>query len=151
MNPLLSLFESEPTITIAEGEEILSEGKPVDTLYVLIAGDVEILKGTHRVNIITEPGSIFGEMSYLLNKPATATVRAMKYSCFYKVDAGFAWSHPEIYRHVAVQLSIRLAAITDYLSGLETKLSSEGKKSRVAEEISDQLRRVEDIAFKNNT
>lgn len=147
MNQLLSLFENEPTITIPEGQDLLVEGKPVDMLFVLIAGEAEILKDGKRINIISEPGSIFGEMSYLLNRPATASVRASKYSCFYRIDAGFAWSHPEIYKHVSMQLAMRLAAVSNFLGDLETKLAAVGNKSNVAEEVSEQLKKLEDLAL----
>lgn len=143
MNTLLKLFENEPTITIPEGDVILKEGHPVDTLYVLIAGEVEVLKGDTCVNRITEPGSIFGEMSYLLNQNASASLRAGKYTCLYKVDAGFAWSHPEVFRYVAVQLAARLQANTQFLINLEDKLVKEGGKVQLATEIAAELKKIE--------
>lgn len=143
MNPLLKLFENEPTITIPEGEVILREGHPVNTLYVLIAGEVEVLKGDTCVNRISEPGSLFGEMSYLLNQDASATLRAGKYTCLYKIDTGFAWSHPEIFRYVSVQLAARLQANTQFLIKLEERLSKEGEKVHLATEIAKELKNIE--------
>lgn len=143
MNTLLKLFENEPTITVPEGEVILREGHAVDTLYVLIAGEIEVVKGEACVNRVTEPGSLFGEMSYLLNQNASASLRAGKYTCLYKVDAGFAWSHPEIFRYVAVQLAARLQANTRFLMKLEERLIKEGEKVQLAAEIAEELKKIE--------
>ena len=60
----------------AAGTILLSEGETSGRRYVLAEGTVEVLRGDTQVAIIRGAGSIFGEMSVLLNRPHTATVRA---------------------------------------------------------------------------
>ena len=61
---------------VAAGTEVLHEGGRTGHLYVLIEGRLEVVKGDTVVASITEPGAVLGEMSVLLDKPHTATVRA---------------------------------------------------------------------------
>ena len=58
------------------GTILLSEGDTSGRLYVLAEGAVEVLRGDTQVAVIKGAGSIFGEMSVLLGRPHTATVRA---------------------------------------------------------------------------
>lgn len=116
MKPVLELFQGEQIVECKVGEKILIEGQNCHTLYVLISGSVEIRKGHMPVGRIAEPGSIFGEMSVLLDIPHTADVEVVENSFFYLADTGFIWSHPEFYKHVCIQLAARLRAVTQYLA-----------------------------------
>ena len=53
----------------APGTVLLSEGETSGRLYVLAEGSVEVLRGDTQVALIGEAGSVFGEMSVLLNRP----------------------------------------------------------------------------------
>ncbi|RYZ92303.1 MAG: cyclic nucleotide-binding domain-containing protein, partial [Proteobacteria bacterium] len=48
------------------GQVILPEGERLGKLYVLIGGQVEIIRERTQVTHVDEPGSIFGEMAVLL-------------------------------------------------------------------------------------
>jgi CRP/FNR family cyclic AMP-dependent transcriptional regulator len=63
--------------TLAEGEVLISEGDPVVSLYELRSGMVEVLRDDARIAIVADRGAMFGEISLLLDCPATATVRAV--------------------------------------------------------------------------
>jgi CRP/FNR family transcriptional regulator, cyclic AMP receptor protein len=54
---------------ISAGTLVIREGGTSGHLYVLIAGQLEVLKGDTVVANISEPGAIVGEMSVLLEKP----------------------------------------------------------------------------------
>jgi len=56
---------------------LLPEGQTSGHLYVLKSGSIEVLRGEMQVAVVEEPGAVFGEMSVLLNRPHTATVRAL--------------------------------------------------------------------------
>ena len=62
--------------TFAPGTVLLAEGETSGRLYILAEGSVEVLRGDTQVALVGEAGSVFGEMSVLLNRPHTATVRA---------------------------------------------------------------------------
>jgi PAS domain S-box-containing protein len=67
----------EKYVTVYErGKYLFLEGDDSQDLYVLISGHVEILKGDKKLDEITEPGALFGELSFLLGAKRTATARA---------------------------------------------------------------------------
>jgi PAS domain S-box-containing protein len=66
------------TIAFSQGDTLFSEGDASQDLFILVSGELEILKGNKRVATIHESGSSFGEMSFLLGDRRTATVKAAK-------------------------------------------------------------------------
>ena len=62
-----------PQRKVAAGEVLLEEGKRAGVLLILIEGAVEIVKGDYQIDLISEPGAVFGEISVLLDTPHTAT------------------------------------------------------------------------------
>ncbi|MEA2083379.1 MAG: cyclic nucleotide-binding domain-containing protein [Thermodesulfobacteriota bacterium] len=54
-------------VEFRSGDVIFLEGDETTDLYVLISGHVILIKGNMNISEISEPGSIFGEMAYLLN------------------------------------------------------------------------------------
>jgi PAS domain S-box-containing protein len=63
-------------ISIASGQTIFLEGDDSQDLYILVAGQVEIFKGDKKIRVITEEGSVFGEVSFFLGDRRTASVKA---------------------------------------------------------------------------
>ena len=60
-------------------EVVVAEGRPTDGLYLLMSGEVEVsLQGKPLATL--SDGEIFGEMSLLSQKPASATVSARRRS-----------------------------------------------------------------------
>ena len=66
------------TLSFSKGDTLFSEGDESQDLYILVSGELEILKGNKRVATIHESGASFGEMSFLLGDKRTATVKATK-------------------------------------------------------------------------
>ena len=60
-----------------KGHILFSEGDEAHDLFVLISGELEIIKGNMKISEIKEPGGFFGEMSLLLGSNRTATVKAL--------------------------------------------------------------------------
>ncbi|MBW2016265.1 MAG: cyclic nucleotide-binding domain-containing protein [Deltaproteobacteria bacterium] len=58
------------------GHIIFLEGDDAQDLYILVSGELEIIKGNMKINEIKEKGALFGEMSFLLDSKRTATARA---------------------------------------------------------------------------
>jgi len=59
------------------GELIIKEGDTGKGFFVLRFGTLEVLKGNNLIVQIDTPGSIFGEMSDILEKPRTCNVKAV--------------------------------------------------------------------------
>lgn len=62
--------------TFESGDTICEEGENEETFYVLLEGMVSVIKEGQRVASIDESGSIFGEMSAILDGERTATIEA---------------------------------------------------------------------------
>ena len=86
MSGLLDLVKDRPIRQFGPGEIVLEEGGQTGVMFVLIAGDVEVLKDEVCVATASQPGVVFGEMSALLGGPHSATVRARVHSTFAVVD-----------------------------------------------------------------
>src|SRR3977135_1912818 len=86
-------------------------------LFFLIDGEVEVTKDDVPLAEITEPGSVFGEMSALLGTSHRASVRAVTSSSFYVVEDGRRCLeiHPVVAMHVSEILARRLDALNRYL------------------------------------
>jgi CRP-like cAMP-binding protein len=76
MASILDSCNGAPQQEFAPGTILISEGETSGRLYVLAEGTVEVLRGDTPVAVIAGASSIFDEMSVLLNRPHTATVRA---------------------------------------------------------------------------
>ena len=77
------------TTTIPAGTFLMREGEPGDTLYIIIDGELEILKsqgGTERVIATRGPGEVIGEMAVLQRAPRFASVRTLRDSRLFMID-----------------------------------------------------------------
>jgi CRP/FNR family transcriptional regulator, cyclic AMP receptor protein len=113
---------------VAAGTEVLHEGGRTGHLYVLIEGRLEVTKGDTVVASITEPGAVLGEMSVLLDKPHTATVRAAADSVIYEIDdaASFLHKQPAVAILIAKMLAQRLNVANTYLADLKQQYAGHG-------------------------
>jgi PAS domain S-box-containing protein len=62
--------------TYQKGDTLFVEGDESQDLYFLVSGHLEVLKGDKKIAEITEPGALFGELSFLLGAKRTATIQA---------------------------------------------------------------------------
>jgi len=123
------------------GTILLSEGDTSGRLYVLAEGTVEVLRGDTQVALIKGAGSIFGEMSVLLGRPHTATVRAASpVNAYVFEDAeSFLRSHPEIAFFLGRLLAERLNAATTYLVDLKRQFEGHGNHLGMVGEVLETL------------
>ena len=120
MSAILNACQGVAARTIEPGALLFSEGTQDGMLYVLVNGEVEILKGDFQVNTVTEPGALFGEMSLQLGIPHMATVRARK-SCQVRViedGDGFLRSNAAISFDLLKLMAGRLHGVTNHLTNL---------------------------------
>ena len=71
-NPELERY----AVNFRAGQTIFLEGDESQDLYILVSGRVDIIKGNTKIAETSEPGSIIGEMSFLLGESRTASIKA---------------------------------------------------------------------------
>ena len=121
-----------PAIRFDDGIALLVEGESSGRLYVLVDGEVEVLRGDTRVMVANQPGAIFGEISTLLGEPHSATVKTVKPSTMYVIDDAekFLQDHPNLALVVARLLAQRLSTATTYLVSLKRQFEGSGDQIR---------------------
>ncbi len=99
---------------------LVDEGGQAGSIWLLVKGEMQVLKGDVEVTLISDPGAMIGEMSALLDAPYSATVRAVVDSRLRHVADGRGWlaSDPKISALIAVELAQRLRLATTYLADL---------------------------------
>ena len=126
MSVILQLIAGHPVKHFATGELIIEQGTASGPLYVLIQGEIEVLRDQVRVAKTAAPGNIFGEMSVLLGTPHHATVRTLQPSSLAVIAKPFEFltSSPEATLQVARLLATRINALNQYL--VDVKRQYEG-------------------------
>lgn len=117
MSEILSLCQGVPEVTYQSGETIILEGEPTPKLVILKEGAVEVIRGGFTIASIGDPGAIFGEISVILRRPHSATVRASGQATLYVVDNpdSFLWQRAEVNFHIMRMLAERLVAVNEHL------------------------------------
>jgi PAS domain S-box-containing protein len=109
--------------TFGTGEMMLVEGDDSQDLYILVSGELDVLKGNKKMWEIAEPGSIFGEMSFLMGTKRTATVKAkndVEAICIPKKQVTtFLNEFPDVARDIAKLLAKRLGEASQVVYGLK--------------------------------
>ena len=90
-----------------------------------------------QVTHVDEPGSVFGEMSVLLDQPYSATVKALSDVKAYVIDDafGFLKQHPEAALELATLLARRLYYTTAYLVDLQQQAAGRRQDLDVVDRI----------------
>ncbi len=105
------------------GEFLFREGEDSQDLYILVSGDLDVFKGEEHISEITEPGTLFGEMSFLLRSKRTATISARNIVTVIRLPSGevnaFLDEFPAIAREITSILARRLDETTNVMHGLK--------------------------------
>jgi len=128
MADVLDYCEGPRSVDFDSAATITAEGERHDLLFVLIEGQIEVIRKDTQVSHVDEPGSVFGEMSVLLDMPHSATVKALSDADCYVIDDALAFleSRAEVAIHIATLLARRLYYTTTYLVDLQQQ--AEGKR-----------------------
>lgn len=122
---------------VPAGDFVLREGTKTGRLFVLLEGRLEVIRGDAVVAVLAEPGAVTGEMSLLLDRPHTATVRAVSDSTIYEFDdaASFLNAQPAVALLIARLLAQRLNVATTYLADLMKQYAGHGTHLEMVGEI----------------
>ncbi len=108
--------------TAPAGTVIMNEGDQAESLYILIEGSLDVVKGTKTIYEITEPGSFFGELSFLLGTVRIASIitatEETRFLCLPNVEVNRIWQQfPEFARQLARNIAQRLYETTNIAQG----------------------------------
>lgn len=104
---------------VKKGTVLIRERVPIDTLYIVLEGELDVVVGADRRRIARLlPGEVVGEMSFIDARPPSATVSAATDAVLFTIsraalqrelvqDAGFA---ARFYKAIATFLSDRVRA-----------------------------------------
>lgn len=109
--------------SVPRGTVIIREGEPVESLYIVTDGNLEVVLGQDTKIAVLGPGDIVGEMSLIEKRPPAVSVRALSDCRVLAVpqtslraelerDVGFA---ARFYRAIAVFLSDRMRSTVGQL------------------------------------
>jgi CRP/FNR family transcriptional regulator, cyclic AMP receptor protein len=121
MEELLTLADGLPRRTLEAGEVLVTAGTETDIVYVLLEGGVRIERAGVAITTVTEPGACIGEMSILLDAPATSDVVAFEPSIVAVADHARdrVLNDPTLSLALARMLASRLHLMTTYLADLK--------------------------------
>ena len=143
MPEVLELCAGLPRRALRDGEALIDETTPpTGALYVLVEGEVEVVKGDGvLITTVSEPGAVFGEISLLLGGPYTATVRAVGPTTVLVAADGNALleSHPTLGLALARLLARRLARTLAYLADLKRQFADQAESLGMLDEVLEAL------------
>jgi len=130
-------------------EIVVREGEKTRNVFVVKSGRVEVAKmdtgARERRLAVLEPGAVFGEISYILDSPRSATVRALEASELLCVDGGAAEALRESGKIVAYKLDHNLfEMLAERQADLNSDLLEmmEGESEAAEDEHSDVRERL---------
>ncbi len=149
MKSILEICDPAKKREVPAGTVLLSEDTTSGHIYVLAEGKIEVVRGKTQVAVVSEPGSVFGEMSVLLDTPHTATVRALSSASVYAYTdaAGFMGSDPQIAFVIARLLAQRLNSATTYLVDLKRQYAGQGNHLGMVSDVLASLIHQQEAEF----
>ena len=141
MTDLLDLSDGHLEVSLADGEVLLAEGAAPDAMFVLVRGELVIEHDGEAFARVDTPGAVFGEMSAVLDRPATATVRAVGQVVVRRVDdpVAFLSEHPGAALAVLRTTASRLDGLTQYLVDVKRQFADAAGHLGMVDAILDQL------------
>ena len=75
MSDLLEYCSDLPVVTVEPGDCVVHQGQQAEAMFVLIEGAIRMERDGVAFATVTYPGAVFGEMSTVLQRVATASAR----------------------------------------------------------------------------
>ncbi|MEM7771449.1 MAG: cyclic nucleotide-binding domain-containing protein [Cyanobacteria bacterium P01_E01_bin.6] len=140
------LIEAGEKRAIPSGTVLIQEGKPVDTLYIMLDGTLVVSIAAMGVRELARlySGEVVGEMSFVDDCPPSATVKTMENSLVLSIsrehlaqklndDESFA---SRFYKALAILLSHRLRGTVKQLGYGQEDASEDSKSNGQASPLS---------------
>jgi PAS domain S-box-containing protein len=96
-----------------KGQALFTEGDESQDLYILVSGQLDVLKGKIIMAEIDDPGTLFGEMSFYLGARRTATIKARSSVKTIRIPKDEAEKFLKNFPSVAVEITKVLAQRLD--------------------------------------
>jgi CRP/FNR family cyclic AMP-dependent transcriptional regulator len=133
---------------VRKDEILIREGEPVDALFILLDGSLNVSAGGAQVATLLT-GEIVGEISFVDSQPPSATVTAGQYSRVLAIPRALlnakietdAWFASRFFRAMAVFLADRLRITTARLA------SKSGGKSSLHDEDEIDLEMMDSVSL----
>jgi len=124
---VLDALADLPRTEVAAGEIVFEQGGSPAHLCFLVAGSLEVIKDGRVIDIESRPGSIYGDLSVLLDCPHVTGLRTASDSTVIFIDkpAEFFCTHHSVMLHVCRLLAERLASASRYLVDVRRQFSGE--------------------------
>jgi CRP/FNR family transcriptional regulator, cyclic AMP receptor protein len=115
-------------VDVPDGQTIIREGEPIDSLFFVIGGTFSVTTGPSGTELARlGTGEVLGEISYVDNRPPTATVTAVEDGLVLAIPRSILTakleSDPEFgsrfYRAIATFLADRLRTTLQQVSGAD--------------------------------
>ncbi len=141
MTELLKLSAGQPEISLDDGDVLVEEGANPGAMFVLVEGEVVIEHDGVPFARVDTPGAVFGEMSSVLDRPATATVRAVGAVAVRRIDDPVTFLSERSGAALAVlrTTASRLDGLTKYLVDVKRQFSDAAGHLGMVDAILDQL------------
>jgi CRP-like cAMP-binding protein len=110
-----------PRRTFRAGDVLSQQGQPFGSIVILVEGSIAVERDDVTLAVYDTPGAILGEMSTVLERSATANLRAVTDSTVLQADDGAAFllSRPDVLLDVARALATRLDNLTGHLTDIK--------------------------------
>ncbi len=94
------------------GQAVFLEGDASGDVFMLVSGVLDVLKGRKKIAELNESGSVFGEMSLLLEGARTASVKCLEEATILRISGdeidAFIEAFPQFSQRIAKVLAQRL-------------------------------------------
>ena len=138
---LLALCAGLPTESVAAGAVLVEEGTHPSRLLFLESGSVTVERDGTVFARVDMPGAVFGELSWVLGQPATATVRATSDVVVRVADdpEAFLTGNPGAALEVLRTTAARLDGLTRYLVDVKQQFADRDDHVGMVDRILDTL------------
>jgi CRP/FNR family cyclic AMP-dependent transcriptional regulator len=126
-----------PRRSFAPDDVIVEQGAHFGAILVLVEGRIGIERDGILLALMETPGAILGDMSTVLERPATATLRAVDSCIVLCADDGAEYlrSRPDVLFDVAAALATRLDNLTGHLTDIQRQYGGDGSHLGMLEDV----------------